>query len=451
MSRRQKRSAVLAVALAAGLLGSTPAAAATADTPSAATGGVLISEVVSGGPSGASDNFIEIANFGSAATDIGGYRIFRCGQAGDAYGPQAVVPEGTVLAPGEQYLAVRAGSPLEASGVGDASYDTSLHSFGYGAYLEAPDHTVLDRIGFYHPSVDSQCKNPTSLPTTAAWTFGESHQRVGTSGDIASDWIVAERTPGEANRSEPADRLRPGAVKISEYAPGGPGARDDFIEIANYGDSPVDLSGWSLLRCGDNAQTYTQHAGLPSGTTLAPGEAFTFVRTDAQTIPSSVADARYSTSVHWQNSGAMLLDADTSIVDRMSVYRDRQSPCTDGEAAVMDIDTGDGLSFQRNSDTGDNSSDFVRAQRTPGEVAELGTVAEGERRADADSPVRITELSAAGPAGGNDEYVELLNTGDAPVSLSGWSLWRCEGTGKRSLTPQIADLAITLAPGQRYI
>lgn len=442
--RRQLLGASLAATIAFSALAATSPAQA-APTP-APTPGVLISEVASGGPTGSSDNFIEIANFGDAAVDVGGWRIFRCGQSGDAYGPQAVIPAGTTLAPGQQFTAVRSGSALAAAGVGDAVYDTSLHSFGFGAYLETAENAVVDRVGFYAPGIDSQCQNPTTIQRSASWLHGESHQRVAATGALETDWITAPRTPAAANATAPSDIRRPGDIRVSEFAPGGPAGNDDFIEIANYGRDPIDLGGWSLYRCGDNSQSYVQHAGLPAGTRLAPGDTFTFARAGSG-LP---ADATYPTSLHWVNSGAMILDPDKNIVDRMSVYRDRQSPCTDGTAAVMDIDTADGLSFQRNTSTGDNAADFVRAARTPDELP-AGPITPAEPAAVVPGPIQITELAAAGPAGANDDFFELTNTGETPVSLSGWSAYRCEGTGRRSATPQIADLGVTLAPGESYL
>lgn len=414
--------------------------------------GVLISEVASGGP-GNAENFIEIANFGAEAADIGGWRIFRCGQQGDAYGPQAVVPEGTTLAPGQQYTAVRAGGNLEAQGIGDVSYDTSLHSFGFGAYLEDDAYNVVDRVGFYHQSVDSSCKNPVGLQNVASWALGQSHQRAGVTGDVMQDWIVAERTPGAPNAAEPQDVLRRGDIKISEFAPGGPGGyTDDFIELANYGADPVDVSGWKVWRCGDNAQTYGQSGGLQAGTTIQPGETYTLVRSgSASTVPAEHRDLTYGTSVHWIDSGAMVLTPDDEIVDRFSTYRDRMSPCTDGAAQPSTLDVLSGESYQRVSDTHDNSVDFVAGVRTPGAVS--STIDPVDRTP---SPyagtVELSEIVGAGPGGTNDEFFEFVNRGTEPVSLAGWSVFRCEGTGRIAPGPQIADLGdIVLAPGDVYV
>ncbi|MFD1860696.1 hypothetical protein EHW97_11170 [Aeromicrobium camelliae] len=463
-SRRRAVLALASASLLAGFLPVTGAMAAPAPAPSdppappavelpppAPAGplsGVLVSEVASGGPGGGSENFIEITNYGPEPADISGWKIFRCGQTGDGYGPQAVVPDGTVLAPGAQFTAVREGGGLD-DGTADATYDTSLHSFGFGAFLQNAEGQLIDRVGFYHESVDSDCKNPVSLQNQASWAHGQSHQRAALTGDVTKDWIVAERTPGAANATEPQSITAPGDIVISEYAPGGPaGYNDDFIELANAGDEPVDISGWKVWRCGDNAQTYAQSNGLPAGTVLEPGQTFTL----ASNASPTPADLRYATSVHWINSGAMVLTAEDMIVDRMSIYSNRVSPCTDGNAKVMDLSVVDGESYQRVSRTGDNATDFQAAKRTPGEwlAADQLEPVEIADSAFAGS-VQITEIIGSGPAGGNDEFVEITNLGDAPVDLTGWSLHRCEGTGRRSAEPQVADLGGTLAPGATYV
>ncbi len=416
--------------------------------PAAPLSGVLVSEVASGGP-GSAENFIEITNYGTAPTDVSGWKIFRCGQTGDGYGPQAVIPDGTMLAPGEQFTAVREGGDLDDGRTGDMTYSTSLHSFGFGAFLQDARGRTLDRIGFYHENIDGDCRNPVSLQHRASWAHSQSHQRVGLSGDVTKDWIVAGRTPGEENATEWEDITTDGDIVISEYAPGGPaGYNDDFIELANAGDRPADISGWKVWRCGDNAQTYAQSTGLPEGTVLEPGEVFTLGRSGSPTP----ADIRYSTSLHWINSGAMVLTPDERIVDRFSMYADRVSPCTDGTAKAMDISVLDGESYQRVGRTGDNAEDFRAARRTPGEWPAPEELAAVEI---ADSPhagsLQITEITGGGPDGGNDEFIELTNLGQDPVDLAGWRLHRCEGTGRMALDPQVADLGRTLAPGETFV
>ena len=66
--------------------------------------------------------------------------------------------------------------------------------------------------------------------------------------------------------------------------------------------------------------------------------------------------------------------------------------------------------------------------------------------------VVISEFRARGPAGGNDEFVELLNTGSAAVSIGGWKLNGCaSGTPGSESTRATIPAGITLQPGQHYL
>ncbi|MBI5527047.1 MAG: lamin tail domain-containing protein [Deltaproteobacteria bacterium] len=64
----------------------------------------------------------------------------------------------------------------------------------------------------------------------------------------------------------------PPPVAITEVManPAGAAGAGGFVEIANYGDTPVDTAGWSLLRCGENEKA----SAIPASgrTMLAPGD-----------------------------------------------------------------------------------------------------------------------------------------------------------------------------------
>jgi predicted extracellular nuclease len=63
----------------------------------------------------------------------------------------------------------------------------------------------------------------------------------------------------------------------------------------------------------------------------------------------------------------------------------------------------------------------------------------------------ISELRFRGPAGGNDEFVELRNTSTAPIDVSGFKLQGCSsGTGAASDRATI-DQGVTLNPGQSFL
>jgi hypothetical protein len=453
-------AAVLATLLP-GIAQAAPAAAVAAAAPNPSA--ILISEIANGGggaDSNASrvstDDFVEIGNYGSKPVDISGYRILRCGQTGDAYGPQKVVPAGTTLAPGDTYTI---GNPAgnKSKVARDADYDanaSTMHEFGYGAYIETPDYTVLDAIGFYHPSVDSDCERPTSLARPLDYRLNQSHQRVANTGNPENDFIVAGRTPDAPNATTAVDNLAPSTVKISEVANGSATSTwSQYVELANYGTEPVDVSGWKLYRCGENGSAYNQNTGLPTGTVIQPGKTFLYAATSstATVLPGVTVNARYATGMHWRDFGAMITRADDRIVDRVGFYENRNSICTAGTSQAENLSSMQAEAYHRISDTRDNATDFMLArERSPGTVSAKADLSKPAKAIRGD--LRISEIVGAGPAGENDEFVEIGNYGTSDINLSGYSLARCDGDGRGNAGTQVPDLGnVTLKPGGVYV
>ena len=418
---------------------------------------VLISEIANGGAGAtpqanrdSTKNFIEITNYGAAPMDISGWKIYRCGQTGGGYGPQAVVPSGTVLAPGDQFTAARAGSGYAA----DASYDTSLHEFGFGAFLEDGSGQRVDAVGFYHADVATDCAdaNGNWLQRGLQHRLDESHQRVANTGNLEQDWVVAARTVDAPNAAAGTVREVDNGLRITEFANGGSaGTAEQYVEITNQGAEPVDMGGYQLFRCGENGTQYVQIGSVAAGSVVAPGDSWVFAH-EASGLAGE-ADATYATGLHFRDFGLMLLTADEQIVDRAGAYDNRNSACTDGAPVDPKLNPFNDEAYQRVADTGSNDADFaVTTTRTPGshDPAAAPTTA-------APSPhtgLKISEITAAGPAGSADEFVELANYGTEPINLSGFSAFRCYGSGQAGVGPnaQVPDLGnVVLAPGQTYL
>jgi len=416
---------------------------------------VLISEVANGGAGATSQanrdstkNFIEITNYGAAPVDISGWKIFRCGQTGGGYGPQAVVDEGTVLQPGDQYTTARDTSGYDV----DSFYGTSLHTFGFGAFLEDASGQRVDAIGFYHEDIATDCDvDGQWLQRGLQHRLDESHQRVSNTGDIERDWVIAPRTVDTPNvTAHDVPRVDNG-LRFSEFNNGAAGhSWDQYVEITNYGTEPVDVADYQLFRCGENGTQYLQIGALPEHV-IEPGGSFLAAREGG--AYAEQADATYGTAMHWRDFGVMLLTGEDEIVDRVGVYDNRNSPCSDGRPIDEKLNHFDSTTYQRVSDTGDNLTDFiVTTTRTPG-TEDAATEYAPAPTFTGFQDVRISEVAPAGPAGGDDEFFELGNYGDQPVDLSGWSAYRCYGTGQPGVgaNVQIADLGVTLQPGETFL
>ena len=67
------------------------------------------------------------------------------------------------------------------------------------------------------------------------------------------------------------------------------------------------------------------------------------------------------------------------------------------------------------------------------------------------SGVVISGFQARGPAGGNDEYVEIRNLGASPVNISGWKLQGCASASPGTASNRATIGSVSLAPGQYYL
>ncbi len=109
-------------------------------------------------------------------------------------------------------------------------------------------------------------------PTSSTRRRGESWQRVGVGA------ARLHRGTGDAGRAEPSGALTrvECEVVITELAGSGPGgAEDDFVEVQNTGDRPVDLGGWALWRCTATGRlgSHQLQLTIAEGTVLEPGDA----------------------------------------------------------------------------------------------------------------------------------------------------------------------------------
>jgi hypothetical protein len=237
-------------------------------------------------------------------------------------------------------------------------------------------------------------------------------------------------------------------VLINELANGGPGGTEEtFFELRNWGDQPVDLSGWNVYRCsfqGLRANYGREEAEL-QGVVLEPGEIFTVSRIG---MPG---DDHFSQPLADAGFGLYLEDPERRRVDAVGVYPNEpwptQSECSLGRNLSNSLNFASGESWQRVAATGVVENDFVKAASTITRDNRLAA-AKG-----ANVDVVISEFAGAGPQASDDDFIELLNSGNSAVDLGGWSLFRCTATGR--LTESTRQLTIEsgtrLGPGERWV
>ncbi|HEX6622764.1 MAG TPA: HYR domain-containing protein, partial [Pyrinomonadaceae bacterium] len=178
----------------------------------------------------------------------------------------------------------------------------------------------------------------------------------------------------------------PGAVLISELRTSGPGTgtggeADDFVELYNNSDSPVDISNWSIVKSGgtcDAAPVVVAGIGpstvIPArGNYLLTGGAYSLGGYSAgdQTIP---ADIEADRNVALFNTSDATAFGSTTVVDAVGFGTGTGGNCNllrEGNTLTGAANAASDYSFVREvaqgatADTGDNAADFALVSTTP--------------------------------------------------------------------------------------
>ena len=106
-------------------------------------------------------------------------------------------------------------------------------------------------------------------------------------------------------------------IVISEFRTRGPdGGNDEFVEIYNRSDDPIDISGW-LLRASNASGTMGTRATLDPSTVLGPGCYYLFTNSGAYSdaVPG---DQSYATGIT-DNGGLAIALPDGTPLDQVGM------------------------------------------------------------------------------------------------------------------------------------
>ncbi len=190
-----------------------------------------------------------------------------------------------------------------------------------------------------------------------------------------------------------------GTVVISEVRSS---PNPDFVELHNTGDSPVSIAGWTVL----DADPAHVPAVISADRTLAPGEYWSF---DPDTLAGGFGLG--------SSDSVTVATADGTSVDEVPAWSSHRTPSA--------IRCGD---------------DFVvSAEATPGASNTCPSTPVWES-------VRINEIESNGDKVA--DWVELKNTGDAPVDVSGWKI--LDADPEHAATPVVIPASTTIPAGGHY-
>lgn len=413
---------------------------------------VEISEVATSGPRSNDDEFIEIVNTGPTVESIGNWRVYACGADGRVEKADSVFEfaDSATLRPGERI--VLAGADFAGRSFGRLGGE--LSNVSGGAMLATPNNGIVDRVA-QSSYADSACQGEgAKLPARVDGIAAESYQR-GEAG-----WIIAPRTPGLVN-SRRADsvfdetfRYESRGVAISEIATD-PAAIDhqrNFIELGNYGDTAVDISGWTIRRCEQSGvRSRSLQGTVPKDTVLGPGKTWLMAR--AGTVEARRSAATFDTSFNFLGSGAWVADSTGQRIDSVGIFAANEmdhdnvtaSPCSKGIAlTTYQPDRLEGESFRRSRFTGIDADDFVAARASPGQIDEVA-VADALATVGAPPVIAPREVrDMASPAGKPARVIAAWSgVSEGPLS-------QLAGENERAIDPDSHDPMADSAWGSPY-
>jgi len=189
--------------------------------------GLVVAEVVTGGAS-ASDEYIEIANAGSAAADLGGLEIVYVTASGATTTRKAAFSAPLSFAPGSHLVvanAVGIYAPLA-----DATYSGGLAADGGAVALRRSDGTVVDAVGWgtaANPYVEgSPAPAPPARSSIERLPGGAAGNTQDTN-DNRSDWFVQPNpVPQPLGSAPPSGPSAAPTVEITPTAAPSPSATE---------------------------------------------------------------------------------------------------------------------------------------------------------------------------------------------------------------------------------
>lgn len=110
------------------------------------TAAIRVNEFMTGTTGSAGNEFVEVANVGTADADVGGFRLVYRSATGTSDVALATIPAGTTIVAGGYYLF--GGSGYSGAPAADQSFSFGLAATGGGLGLRDASGTLLDSVGY---------------------------------------------------------------------------------------------------------------------------------------------------------------------------------------------------------------------------------------------------------------------------------------------------------------
>ena len=429
---------------------------------------VVISEVLADPPTGDAgdanqdgqrdtygDEFVELYNAGSASVDISGWRL------GDSTSPDNFFqfPANTVIEPGSYVVLFGGGNPSGFSVpvyTDDGRIGNGLKNSGEAIRLL--DDTGAEVASVSHddwPSDQSIVRNPpdgdafephkTASPTGEPFSPGRATDAEPETPEVPE--TPEPETPEPETSETPSEPIPTYALFISEVLADPPtgdagdanqdGQRDtyedEFIELYNAGSAPVDISDWRL---GDSTSP-DNFFQFPANTVMEPGS---YVVLFGGGNPSGFSVPVYTDDGKIGGNGLTNKGEEIRLID--------------DNGHEIDVVSHDGWPTKQSLVRHPPDGDELVPHKTVSTVKALFSPGHTHIIPKPDYPLFISEVLADPPLGlagdanrdgqrdtYQDEFVELYNAGEDPLSLAGWRLGDSTAPDKHFQFPADAVIA----------
>ena len=327
---------------------------------------LVINEIDYDQPSTDTAEFVEIKNIGTVSAILSEFTLEMVnGTGGGATVYQSYSLPSVALAVGD-YFVVCGDAANVANCDLDVSPDSNLVQNG------APDGVGLLHNGVLVDAVSYE--GDTGAPYTEGSgaglvddpgvdNAGISRFPDGTDTDQNNaDFSLRCSSPGAANVAESSNCVAPNTdLVINEIDYDQPGTdAAEFVEIRNNGDTPADLSGWTLTFINGNGTSVYDTINLPA-VSLASGDYFVVCANAATVADCDLDDSPDTNFIQNGAPDAVALSFNGTLIDTVSYEGDTGAPYTEGSGAGLE-DAGIDGSISRcddGVDTDQNNVDFV--------------------------------------------------------------------------------------------
>jgi hypothetical protein len=449
---------------------------------------VVINEVAwSGTVSDSQGTWIELYNPGEVDIDLQGWKLV----AADGE-PEILLSK--VIHHGEYFLLERSDDTTISNIPADLVYVGDLGTENETLLLLGPDESMVDSAnlvgnvnwpgGSAFPNYASMERISVVADSPSAWGTNNGLKMNGL--DFRSKPIRG--TPGQlnslsvppvvedTNTPEPTATLTktptrtasptptppaPIHLVISQFRTRGPlGADDEFIELYNPSNVPVNISGWLIKKSSDCGQVIVDLLTIRPGVVLLPGQRF-LAASQSSKLESS--DQMFSLAIA-DGGGLALVQPNGNIVDQVGLCASTQFR----EGLPLPPLIGDyNQGYARKpvsgirgcQDTNRNENDFYallpsepRGMETapslcPGVPTAVATTQSKASLTPTAGVAMLTineflprpgsDWNGDGKVNVEDEFIEIINIGTQPVNLEGWKLDDDEGGSNPFFLPKI--------------